>query len=67
MTNQPDIIIHSDLRHMSDSGLNAIESSGGRRTNKTDTVLKERMVSLEDMLTNNGKYNVKRDITKVCV
>lgn len=36
--NHPNIIIHWDLRHQSTSGLNAIESSGGRRMNMTQTL-----------------------------
>lgn len=36
--NKPDIIIYSDRKHLSASGLNPTESSRGRRMNKTQTL-----------------------------
>ena len=60
-----DISIYLDLKHLSASGLNATESSRGRRMNKTQTLSWRKYGSVERHAYKQWQYNVKNDVTKV--
>lgn len=53
---------HSDLKYLRTSGLKSIESSGGRRMNKTQTPSSRSQFSWK--IRKQWQYNVKNDTTR---